>query len=224
MTITLRGPHIEISGRLSDFCDDLILWHADIRMWATDGPDDEEPTGTVSVGSITFVTGNDRNGDLADGLDSESGDLEVFDLILRKEEEIVEQFTGKLMEGVLLIDKTFVHPALRGHDISAWACAEIIHMTTLTSSDTLVASYPMPTEKRPGRKADGARRLAANAAKFGLKRIKAAPAFVGGTTDMNTMSKAREALASVTNLELNDLDGTLFGPPVPEPEGVLVEY
>jgi hypothetical protein len=101
-----------------------MSWGAEIAL--SDCEDDEgEP---LTVGQITFITAR-LSTDTADMLDAHSADAEIFAELFVGEflaAGVEDQFDGCPI-GIILLEHAYLHPAVRGRDLGAWAVAEVIH-------------------------------------------------------------------------------------------------
>jgi hypothetical protein len=167
------------------------------------GIEEEDEPAHAMVGYVDFLTAP-IDECLIDTLDSLSGDTAAFCELLSGgdvSDEVAAQFPD-VFSGILVLDRAFVHPVLRGHNLGAWAVSQVIrHMTF--ASDSLVVTMPSPTETRPGMPEKvGARQLAKHWRTVGLETIKAAPRLSGQSTWMDDLEAARGALAGVADVEV----------------------
>ena len=124
-------------------------------------------------------------------------------------EEVQEQFDSPFITGLLILNRAYIHPALRGHNLGAWAVVQAIRHLTYGSITTLVVAYPTPTEDRLGvSKAAGAERLTQHWGNAGFEPIAACPKLAGQTTASTAIDDARAALAGVAELQVA-VDGRL---------------
>jgi len=192
--VPAEGGDFSNSGALS--------WIATVTLRGTDDEDGDP----LTVGTITFLTAR-LCGDLPDLLDAISGDTAEF-MPLFHGEWIVEglgvQFESACPAGILLLDQAHLHPAVRGHDLGAWAVAEIVNTMTF-GPDMLVLTYPSPPGGRdlPKSKLKQAQnRLARHWEKVGLVRLDAAPHLMGQSTVYTYLDEARAELAPVAELSI----------------------
>jgi hypothetical protein len=92
------------------------------------------------------------NASTAESLDGVSADTAAYLELLSHGDvsnAVNEQFDYPIVSGLVILDRAYVHPTLRGHDIGAWAAVQAVHDLTFGSS-VLVAAYPTPTESRRG--------------------------------------------------------------------------
>ncbi|KEP38712.1 hypothetical protein MKSMC1_61540 [Mycobacterium kansasii] len=71
------------------------------------------------------------NASTAESLDGVSADTAAYLELLSHgdvSDAVDEQFDYPVVSGLLILDRAYVHPALRGHDIGAWAAVQAVHM------------------------------------------------------------------------------------------------
>ena len=181
-----------------------ISWDAAVTLHDADA--DDEDADRLTVGTVTFLTAR-LCGDLPELLDAISGDAAEFAPLFDGEfvvEELQEQFESACPAGILLLDQAHLHPAVRGHDLGAWAVAEIVNTMTF-GRDVLVLTHPSPPGGRdlPKSKLKQAQnRLARYWEKVGLVRLDAAPQLMGQSTIFNYLDEARAALAPVAEVRI----------------------
>jgi hypothetical protein len=202
--ITLAYPRLEYRG-LPDaepgFA--IVHWLIDISMSIEDVDDWDEKR--LDVGFLELWT-LPLDESLTDTLDAISADTaEYLPLLLHGviSDDVEEQFENPFITGLLILNRAYVHPALRGHDVGAWAVAQAIWNLTFGSLDVLVVAYPTPTEDRPGVSEEAASmRLAQHWGMAGLQPIEACPKLVGQITAADALNDARDALAEVADIEI----------------------
>lgn len=178
-----------------------ISWDAAVTLREADDEDGEP----ITVGTITFLTAR-LDPDLPELLDAISGDTAAF-MPLFDGEDIVEGLQEQFEawpSGLLILDQAHLHPAVRGHDLGAWAVAEVIHAMTYCG-DVLILTYPSPPggqnlPKRELRRAQN--RLARYWEKVGLVRLDVAPHLMGQSTVYRYLDEARAALAPVAEVRI----------------------
>jgi hypothetical protein len=119
-------------------------------------------------------------------------------------EELGEQFESTCPAGILLLDQAHLHPAVRGHDLGAWAVAEVINHMTI-GRKMLVLAYPSPPggQDLPAKQLRLAQnRLARYWEKTGLVRLDAAPRLMGQSTMFTALDEARAVLAPVAQVRI----------------------
>lgn len=200
--VTLSYPRLEYRGVPDLDFDSAIHWSVDIVMEieGTDG----DPDKGLNVGILRLLTAP-IDGSLADTLDAISADTAAFlGLVSRGQlrEDVENQFDDMFPTGMLILDRAYIDPGLRGHDLGAWAVTHAIRHLTY-GAQVLAVALPSPTEKRPGvTEAAGAKKLAKYWAKAGLEAIKAAPRLVGQYTASIAFENACDALADVSGVEI----------------------
>jgi hypothetical protein len=136
---------------------------------------DDEDAEPINVGTVTFLTAR-LCGDLPDLLDAISSDTTEFRALFdddRVVDGLAEQFDQPYAEGVLFLGQAHLHPAMRGHDLGAWALAEVLNTMTF-GRDILVLGHPSPPggQDLPAREMRLApNRLALHWEKVGLVRL-----------------------------------------------------
>ncbi len=204
---TLSGPYVTnyrgVPPEGGEFpATGALSWVAAVTL-RDDNDGDAEP---LTVGTVTFLTAR-LDPDLPDLLDAISGDTAEF-MPLFDGEDIVEGLQEQFEawpSGLLILDQAHIHPAVRGHDLGAWAVAEVIHAMTYCG-DVIVLAYPSPPggqhlPKRELRQAQN--RLARHWEKTGLVRLDAAPHLMGQSTNFTDLGEARAALAPVADVRID---------------------
>ncbi|MCI4675146.1 hypothetical protein [Candidatus Mycolicibacterium alkanivorans] len=179
-----------------------ISWDAAVTLHDAD----DEDADCLTVGTLTFLTAR-LCGDLPELLDAISGDTAEFAPLFDGDfvvERLQEQFESACPAGILLLDQTHLHPAVRGHDLGAWAVAEIVNTMTF-GRDVLVLTHPSPPggqdlPKRELRQAQN--RLARYWEKVGLVRLDTAPHLMGQSTVYTCLDAARVRLAPVAEVRI----------------------
>jgi hypothetical protein len=206
-TVTFSRPVLRYHGSAADDFDSkfaLMQWEVSVLMSVAE-IDDDDDDGRLQIGGLDLWTAP-LDGALTYALDAVSQDSSAY-LALFSDGDIsdgvLQQLDIPFVGGLLIINRAYVHRALRGRDLGAWAVARAIRDLTLGSSEVLVVAYPNPTEERPGvSEAKGARMLARHWAKVGLAPIKRCPNLVGQSTAADALDVARADLDDVANLEI----------------------
>lgn len=203
-TITLWFPRVEFTGGSAAGYDlDITGWRGSIAMYVeADGVAEET---SLEIGLLELFT-RPLNASTAESLDGVSADTAAYLELLSQDDvsdEVNEQFDYPIVSGLVILDRAYAHPTLRGHDIGAWAAVQAVH-DLMFGSSVLVAAYPRPTEPRRGQTTQrGAQSLGQYWAKAGLDRIEACPKLIGQTTDGPAFSNARSELAGIAELQLS---------------------
>jgi hypothetical protein len=202
--ITLTVPLLEYCGLPAagpEFA--MMHWSVDISMEIGDVEGWDEKR--LDVGFLELWT-VPVDGSLADCLDAISADTAEYLALVSHgviSDDVEEQFENPFMTGLLIINRAYIHPALRGRDLGAWAVAQAIRNLTFGSSEVLVVAYPTPTEDRPGVSEEAAAKgLAQHWGKAGLEPIEACPKLVGQATSADALDDARDALTDVADVEI----------------------
>jgi hypothetical protein len=210
--VTLMWPSLEFVGRSAAGYDiAMTSWRVSIGMYVNEFNSDDERR--LDIGFVDLLTLPLDEGAL-EALDAVSEDTAAYLALFSGgivSAEIAEQFDNCFMSGLLILDRAYVHPALRRLDLGAWAVVQAIHDLTFGSSEVLVVAYPVPIDRRPGVTAEaGAELLAQHWTKAGFESIEACPKLVGLSTKGEAYANARLALAEVadtqTTLAIPDLD------------------
>lgn len=202
-SVTLMWPSLEYSGRSSGGSDlPMTSWTAIINMYVDADEFDEKclPIGILELHTLPL------SGDPGETLDAVSTDTASYMRLFGRggdfRDSVEEQFDYPNLSGLLIVDRAYVHPALRNRNIGAWSVVQAVHDLTFGAS-VFVAACPSPTEPRTGQSTEtGAARLATYWEKSGLQRIDDCPTLVGQTTDGPVFSCARETLANVASIEV----------------------
>jgi hypothetical protein len=149
----LRFPRVEFTGGSAAGYDlDITGWRGSIAMYVeADGIAEET---SLEIGFLELFT-LPLTASTAESLDGISADTAAYLELLSHVDvshAVDEQFDYPVVSGLLILDRAYVHPALRGHDIGAWAAVQAVHDLTFGSS-VLVAAYPTPIESRRGQTA-----------------------------------------------------------------------
>jgi GNAT superfamily N-acetyltransferase len=210
-SVDLTRPSLEYVGRSAAGPDiAMTSWRATINMYVDqiDGHDEQ----LLGVGFLDLFTLPLDMG-AAEALDAVSADTAAYLELLSGgtvSDEVRKQFNYPLMSGLLILDRAYVHPAFRGHNIGVWAVAQAVHDLTFGSSDVLVVTYPTPIQLRPRQTEEaGAKLLAAHWARAGFERISACPHLVGQSTAHVTFTVASNALAQVAEAQISVTVGDL---------------
>ncbi len=213
-TVTLMWPLLEYLGTSAgDPEQKAIQWRVEIAMNIEEDEESEHEFGArqLKVGFLELFT-LPVDDSVSETLDSISVDTaEYLELIADDaiSEEVQEQFDSPFVTGLLILNRAYIHPMLRGHNLGAWAVVQAIRHLTYGSITTLVVAYPTPTEERLGvSEAEGAARLAQHWGKAGLELVAAFPKLMGQTTACTPIGDAGDALADVAELEVA-IDGRL---------------
>jgi hypothetical protein len=213
-TVPLMWPNLEYRGTSAgDPEHKAIQWRVEIAMSIDEDEESEHEFGArqLNVGFLELIT-LPVDDSVAETLDSISVDTaEYLELIAdgALSEEVHEQFDSPFITGLLILNRAYIHPALRGHNLGAWAVVQAIRHLAYGSITTFVIAYPTPTEQRLGvSKAEGAARLTQHWGSAGFEPIAACPKLVGQTTASAAIDVAVDALAGVAELELA-VDGRL---------------
>jgi hypothetical protein len=206
-TVTFSRPVLRYHGHAADEFDSgftLMNWHVSVSMSVAE-IDDDDDDGRIQIGSLDLWTAP-LGGSLTYALDAVSQDSSAY-LALFSDGDIsdgvLQQMNIPAVYGLLIVNRAYIDPALRGRDLGAWAVARAIRDLTLGSSEVLVVAYPNPTEERPGvSEAKGARMLARHWAKVGLEPIKRCPNLVGQSTAADALDVARADLDDVADLQI----------------------
>jgi hypothetical protein len=217
--VTLAYPRLEYSGQPADEPEfDMTHWFVNVTMGVAGDWDENR----LNVGFLELWTLS-LDVSPTNALDATSADSAEYLPLLSDDElsdDVAEQFDSLFVTGLLILNRAYVHPALRGRDLGAWAVAQAIRNLTFGSTQVLVVAYPTPTEDRPGVSvAAGAKALAGHWAKVGLEPIEACPRLVGQTTAANALYDARDALADVADLEISVAVSGLIAPGDGKQEG-----
>lgn len=201
-TVTLMWPSLEYSGRSAAGSDlPMTTWTATINMYVDADEFDETclPIGLLEIHTMPL------SGDPRETLDAVSTDTASYMKLFSRDggfrDSVEEQFCYPILSGMLIVDRAYVHPALRKRNIGAWAIVQAVHDLTFGAS-VFVTACPSPTEPRPGQSVQaGAALLAAHWEKSGLRRIDGCPKLVGQVTDGGAFTDARERLENVSTVE-----------------------
>jgi hypothetical protein len=210
-TVTLTWPSLEYTGR-SAAGDDIPMtsWRAGIGMYVGDleaGDERRLEIGFLDLFTIPLYPGT------VEALDAVSTDTADYialfsDGALLK--AVQEQFDSYVASGLVILDRAYVHPLLRAHDLGAWAAVQAIHDLTF-GSEVLAVVHPAPIDRRPGLTGEmGAKSLARYWTKSGFETMKTCPRLMGLTTIGDALATARSSLANVSDIEFTlasrDLD------------------
>lgn len=213
-TVTLMWPCLGYRGTSAgDPEHKAILWRVETAMSIDEDEESEHEFGArqITVGFLELIT-LPVDDSVAETLDSISVDTaEYLELIAdgALSEEVHEQFDSPFITGLLILNRAYLHPALRGYNLGAWAVVQAIRQLTYGSITTFVIAYPTPTEQRLGvSKAEGAARLTQHWGSAGFEPIAACPKLVGQTTAAAAIGNAGDALAGVAELGIA-VDGHL---------------
>jgi hypothetical protein len=201
--ITLAYPHLEYRGSVADMDYAIMHWLVDIDMLIDSDADADE--NTMGMGFLELWTAP-VDGRIIEALDAISADTAEYLSLFsngRISDEVAEQFDELVVTGLLILNKAYIHPAARGHDLGAWAVAQAIRHLTFGSAGVLVVAYPTPTEKRAGvSTSQAAKRLARHWCKVGFETIKSSRKLMGQTTSGDALEDAYDALSAVGQLEI----------------------
>lgn len=202
--VTLMWPSLEYTGASAAGHDiPMMGWRVDICMYLGT-PDGEMSERRLAIGFLDLFT-LPLNGYTAEALDAVSTDTASYIELLDGadlSEAVQEQFNYPIVSGLLMLDRAYVHPSVRGNDIGAWAVTQAVHDLTFGSA-VLFAAHPSPVEARPGQSEEaGAAKLAEHWTKAGLQPIDDCPKLVGETTDGPSFIRSRKALRRVTEVEI----------------------
>lgn len=203
-TITLTYPHLEYRGSVANMDYAMMHWFVHINMMIDSDADEDERTTGIGVLELYSAPIDDR---LTEALDAISADTAEYLPLFSDDgyicDGVADQFDEPFVTGLLILNKAYIHPAVRGHDLGAWAVAQAVGHLTFGSSGVFVVAYPTPTEKRPGvSTSQAAKRLARHWRKVGLESIRSSRKLLGQCTSGDALDDACEALSVVGELEI----------------------
>lgn len=204
--VTLQCPSLKYSGvtagQAPEF--EMMQWLVDITMDIASDNDEEWGEKQLKVGFLELFTLAVE--DAVNALDAISADTAEYLKLFSGRTisgAIEDQFGGFPLSGLLILDRAYVHRALRGRNLGAWAVAQAIRHLTFGAGGILVVAYPAPTQIRSGVSSrEGAERLAQHWSTVGLQPIWACPEIVGQTTSAEILDDARSAITGVADLEV----------------------
>lgn len=210
-SVTLFLPHLEYRGSpASDPHSEATHWQVDILMSIED--DEEWRPAQLTVGFLQLWT-LPIDESVAETLDHISADTAEYLQLLSADalsDAVLEQFGDSFFTGLLILDRAYIHPALRGHSLALWAVAQSIRQLTFGAFTVLVTAFPTPTEDRSGMStAAAAKRLRQHWGGAGLEPIHACPKLVGQSTATNALDDARADLSVTAAMEVTLTVGDL---------------
>ncbi|WP_155268802.1 hypothetical protein [Mycobacterium kansasii] len=107
---------------------DITGWRGSVAMYVESDGFAEETS--LEIGFLELFT-LPLNASTAESLDGVSADTAAYLELLSHgdvSDAVDEQFDYPVVSGLLILDRAYVHPALRGHDIGAWAAVQAVHM------------------------------------------------------------------------------------------------
>jgi len=203
-SVTLFFPHLEYRGfPAGDPYSKATQWRVDIVMNIEDDEDWDPRQLTVGFLELWTLPVDES---VAETLDSISVDTAEYLELLSSDaisDDVAEQFDDSFITGLLILDRAYIHPALRGHSLGLWALLQSIRQLTFGSFTVLVAAFPTPTEGRSGVSiAAAAKRLRQHWGGVGLEPIHACPKLVGQTTASIAFANSYADFSSTAELEV----------------------
>jgi hypothetical protein len=186
-----------------------MAWSATIAL----SDDEDENADPIGVGSVTFLTAR-MEGGVAGMLDSINADMAMFSEIVDGDElapAVASQFESICPMGLIILDQIYLHQAVRGHDLGAWAVAQVIHQMTF-GGDQFIVTHPSPPGGAKLPKAElkrAQKRLTQHWQKVGLRPLDAAPPLMAQSTVFNDLGEARARLAPVADVRI-EVDANTF--------------
>lgn len=210
-SVTLFYPSLDYRGSpAGDPHSKATQWRVDIVMSIED--DEEWEPRRLTIGFLELWT-LPVDESVAETLDSISVDTAEYLELLSGDDisdEVAEQFDDSFITGLLILDRAYIHPALRGHSLGLWALVQAIRQLSFGAFTVLVAAFPTPTEVRSGISTDAAaKRLAQHWGEVGMEPIHACPKLVGQSTASNAFENAHADLSGTAELEVTLAVGAL---------------
>jgi hypothetical protein len=206
-SVTLYGLSLEYRGfTAGDAHSKATQWHVDIVMNIEEQDEGEvlRPR-QLTVGYLELWT-LPLDECVGDTLDSISGDTAEYLQLIAADaisDDVADQFDDSFITGLLILDRAYIHPALRGRSLGLWAVVDAIRRLTFGSIGVLVVAHPTPTEDRSGiSTAAAAKRLARHWGEAGLEPIHACPELVGQTTAVRAFDDSYKAFCSTAEMEI----------------------
>lgn len=209
--VTLNWPSLEYRGR-SAAGDDLPVtsWRVTIGMYVGDieaGDERRLDVGFLELFSVPLYPGTTE---ALDAVSTDTADYLALFSGSGLNTAVREQFDSHFASGMLILDRAYVHPALRGHDIGAWAAVQALDDLTF-GANVIVVTHPAPIDRRHGISEElSTTALAMYWTKAGFETIKACPGLMGLSTIGDALANASQSLTIVPNLQLTffkrDLD------------------
>ncbi len=203
--INFRGSRL-LDGDFDSTC--ATEWTAEITL--RDMSDDEGDP--LTVGGVEFITAR-LTGETDDMLDAYSAETEIFRGLFDGNflaAGVEDQFESCPI-GIIILKNAYLHPAVRGKNLGAWAVAEVIHHMGFAAL-FFIAGYPCPSGSRelaPKRRKQACASLARHWEKVGLRPITAQPHLMGQLGDHPDLDKSRNELAHVKDVEIEVSDAQL---------------